>query len=87
MEARIRDLEKGHAVVVERISGLDRHMDDGFKAMTSRFDDINRRLDDLGRKIDKLPDRWATARVVIVMTGALTAAVLVGPRLMSMIGN
>lgn len=101
MEPRVRELEKGHAVIVERIGGLDRRMDDGFKAVAgrfdavnshfdyvnSRFDDINKRFDDMGRKIDKLPNEWAMARVVFYVTGALMAAAIFGPRLISTISQ
>lgn len=80
MEARIRDLEKGHAVVVERLNGLEKRMDDGFKAMGGRFDDLN-------KKIDKLPNEWAMARVVFYVTAALMAAVVFGPRVIAAIGN
>lgn len=79
---------------MERISSLDRRVEDGFKAAAGRFDDANRRFDGmgkrfdgLGRKIDKLPDERAMARVVFYVAGALMAAVIFGPRLMSMIGN
>lgn len=80
MEVRVRDLEKGHAVIVERIGGLDKRMDDGFKAMSGRFDDLN-------KKIDKLPSEWAMARVVFYVTAALMAAAVFGPRFMAAIGQ
>ncbi|GEM_PF-6189199 len=85
MEARVRELEKGHAVIVERIAALDRRVDDGFKSVGGRFDDMNKRFDDLGRKIDKLPNEWAMARVVFYVTAALMAAAFFGPRLMALL--
>ncbi|TBN41161.1 hypothetical protein EYE42_07220 [Paracoccus subflavus] len=94
MELRVRELERSHAVVVERLNGLDRRLDDGFKALSGRFDDVNKqfdnvnkRLDDMGRKIDKLPNEWAMARVVFYVTGALMAAAIFGPRLISTISQ
>lgn len=94
MELRVRELERGHAIVVERLNGLDRRLDDGFRAVSGRFDDVNKRfddvnkrLDDMGRKIDKLPNEWAMARVVFYVAGALMAAAIFGPRLVSMIGS
>lgn len=80
MEARVRELEKGHAVVVERLTGLEKRMDD-------RFDGINKRFDDLGRKLDKLPNEWAMARVVFYVAGALMAAAIFGPRVVAMIAS
>ena len=71
MEQRVRQLEIGHAVVAERIDSLGKRMDD--------------RFDDLSRKIDRLPNEWAMARVVFYVAGALMAAAILGPRLISMI--
>lgn len=85
MEARVRELEKGHAVVVERINSLERRMDDRFDGVSVLFDGLNKRFDDLNRKIDKLPNEWAMARVVFYVVGALMAAAIFGPRLLSMV--
>lgn len=89
MEARVRELEKGHAVVIERLGALERRMDDGFKSVNARVDDgfkaVNARMDDLNRKIDKLPNEWAMARVVFYVTAALMAAAFFGPRLAAII--
>lgn len=78
MEQRVRNLEVGHAVVVERINSLERRMD-------GRFDQMDKRFDDLGKRIDKLPNEWAMARVVFYVVGALMAAAIFGPRLVAML--
>jgi hypothetical protein len=71
MDTRIRELEKGHAVIIQRLDGLDKRMDAGF--------------DRLEKKLDRLPSEWTMARVVFYVMGALMAAAIFGPRLVAMI--
>lgn len=73
MEARVRELEKGQAVISERLVHLDKRVETGFEA--------------LGKKIDKLPNEWSMAKVVFFVMASLMAAAVFGPRLVSMIPN
>ena len=86
MEERVRKLEQGHAVVVERIDGLEKRVDARFdevdKRMDARFGEVDKRFEGLERKIDKLPDEWAMARVVFYVIGMMMAAIILGQRLL-----
>lgn len=52
------------------------------ESIEKRFDGLDRRLD---RIEDKIPTEWAIAKVVFFVVGALMAAAIFGPRVMSML--
>ena len=51
-------------------------------SIEKRFDGLDRRLD---RIEDKIPTEWAIAKVVFFVVGALMAAAIFGPRVVSML--
>lgn len=71
MEERLWKLEASQAVIAEKL--------EGFRTNSAQ------RMDSIERKIDKLPTEWVMARVVFYVVGALTAAVVFGPRAIAML--
>lgn len=58
-----------------------------FSGVDRRLDDMNRRFDEISRKLDKVPTEWGMAKVVFFVVGALIAAAIWMPRVLSMLGN
>ncbi|WP_226782727.1 hypothetical protein [Oceaniglobus trochenteri] len=71
-------METRLALLEAKVTGLEREF-------AVRFDHVEKRFDDLSRDISKLPTEWGMAKIVFVVTGALMAAAIWGPRALSLI--